>query len=546
MAQSRALTDVSRRVRMATFGVVGLGVFVNLLVLAAPIYSMQVFDRVLASGRVETLVLLTAILVIALAVHGLLEALRSVLLTRMGGWVEDTLDGPALDAVQASARGGGQPLQDLRTVRGFLAGPAATGLFDAPWFLAFAGVLALLHPLIGLMAVGAALIMGAITTISLLATRKSRDASQGQAVAARLADAAQDGAATWRALGMTDTVIERVRQVRARAGLVRDQAAERDQGLKGGSKFVRQAAQSGVLGLAAYLVLTGALTPGAMLAASILMGRALGVVDGLGVGLRGAGEARAAWGRLKQVLATPVPGPERLPAAAGPLSVEEVSVLRPGGARPLLFRVAFKADPGELVVVTGASGSGKTLLAEVLAGGRAPDHGRVRLDGIEVAQRAGGTGYAGQKPVFLPGTIAQNIARFRRVESAAVIAAARSAGLHEAVAALPQGYDTPIDGDGAPLSPGQRRRLALARALYGQPRLVILDEPEADLDHQGRAALMGALAELRRQGIVVVVITAAGGSAYGANRTVVLQDGRAQVQETARTAKPARLKVAAE
>ena len=542
----------------------GAGLFsacLNVLMLSVPLYMMQVYDRVLTTGSVDTLLALTAIVAGALAVYGVLEALRTRVLARVGAWLDRELGSPVLaGAVSAALRAGGgvsaQGLRDLAAVRACLAGPAVTPLFDAPWAPVFLGLVFLVHPVLGWIGLGGAAALFGIAVLNDLATRKKLSQANGAAARAlNAADAAVRNADAIAAMGMLPALARRWRE--AGAGGLRGQVSASDVSgsLSAFAKVLRFGLQVAMLGVGAWLVLGQEMTPGGMIAAAVILARGLAPLEQLITAWRSLVGGRTAWGRLRGLLEEGA-APERgagtaLPRPSGRLEVEKVGYAPPGVREPELRQAAFRLAPGEALGIVGPSGAGKTTLVRLLVGSLTPTAGHVRLDGADVAawpdaDRGRHVGYLPQAVELFAGTVRDNIARLGEAEDEAVVAAAVRAGAHEAILALPEGYDTRIGAGGTPISGGQRQRIALARAVYGTPALVVLDEPNAHLDAEGEQALVETVARLREQGATVVLIAQRAGVMAQVDRMLVLRSGtvaafgpRAEVLASLRRALPA-------
>lgn len=524
----------------------GIGIFtvaVNMLMLAGALYMLQVYDRVLPSRSVPTLVALTGLVVVAFAVQGLLDATRGRLLARLAATIEERL-APQLfaDGIHRTARLGSPAeftlaLRDLDQVRGFLSGAGPTVLFDAPFVPLFVTLCFLLHPWLGLTALA-----GAVVIIALALAGEARSKARVKAaveLAARRAaflEASRRACEVARALGMVANLSGRFARLDAESRKGQEQLAVSSINLAALSRAFRTLLQSLLLGIGALLVIRGDATGGVMIAASILMGRALAPVELAAAHWKGFLAARESWRRLSSRLALlrlSEPGARtQLPPPAERLDIEAVSVMSPVGKRPLLQGIAFCLAAGDALVLVGQSGAGKTSFLKVLSGLWPPAAGAVRLDGARLDQwepdRLGRSiGYVPQDVALLDGTVAENIARFDACpDGDAVIAAAREAGVHDMVLRLPSGYDTHIGEGGITLSAGQRQRIALARALYGNPFFVILDEPNAHLDAEGEAALQHAIERVRARGGIAVVAAHRASMMRAASHVAVLREGR--------------------
>ena len=511
--------------------------FINLVLLVPSLYMLQVYDRVLASRSTTTLLMLTLLALALYAVMGALDLLRSRILVRVGARLDLALNGrlfaAMFDGNLRGRKGSAQPIADLTTLRQFLTGSGLFAFFDAPWMPIYLAVLFLLHPVIGWVAVGGGLVLSAVAVINEYATRRPlREANElavvgGQAVAANLRNAE-----VLESMGMLPAVhrrwLTRHLEVLRLQSLASDRA-----GLLGSlSKSLRIALQSVILGVGAWLAVQNAITAGAMIAGSILMGRALAPIDQLIGSWKGFLAARSAYGRLQGLLAAVPSRPAcmSLPAPTGELTVDAVVATPPGAVVPALRRVSFRVLAGEAIGIIGPSAAGKSTLARVVLGVWPVSTGTVRLDGAQIGhwnrdELGPYLGYLPQDIELLDGTVGQNIARFGAVDPPQVVAAAQRAGVHEMILHLPNGYDTPIGEGGAVLSGGQRQRIGLARAMYGRPRLVVLDEPNSNLDDQGEAALIQALCQLKSDGTTVLIITHRPSILSGVDRILVLREG---------------------
>lgn len=493
---------------------------INLLMLVPPLYMLQVYDRVIASRSLDTLLMLTLVVAFLFAVMGGLELVRSRILVRVGNRLDTLVSGPLYRAmfrrsVASGGQQGAQPLNDLASLRQFLTGNGPFAFFDAPWTPLYLAVLYLFDPWLG----GFATLAGIILLVLAIANEKSTqgllaEAGNEQIRARALADANLRNAEVMHAMGMLPGILGRwsARHHESLAGQSR--ASDRAGALANASKVLRLFFQSLILGLGALLVLRGEMTPGMMIAGSILMGRALAPIDQMIGSWKGFVGARAAYRRLGELLAqTPEPeSPMPLPAPRGEIVLEGVAAAPPGARTAVLKGLDVTIARGEHVGIIGPSAAGKTTLARVLLGVWPAQAGTVRLDGADInhwdrARLGPYIGYLPQDVELFDGTIGENIARFGEVDADAVVAAARKAGVHEMILQLPDGYDTRIGVGGSTLSGGQRQRIGLARALYGAPVLVVLDEPNANLDDSGERALARAIHQLKADGTTLVLIS---------------------------------------
>ncbi len=515
--------------------------FVNILALTGSFFMLQVYDRVIPGRSLPTLVGLGIITLTLFAFLGLLELLRSLVLARLGQSVDERF-GPIVFRSFATApsrrsveENGLQPMRDIDTVRGFLSGPGPTALFDLPWMPFYLGLCFLFHVWIGVVALAGALVLVGLTIIAEIRTRAPTRAAAGIALErTALAEATRRNAETVASMGFSRRLEERWSAINLRYRQTQFRTTSITVSLSTLSRVVRLVLQSGVLAVGAVLVIRQEATGGIMIASSILISRALAPVE-LAIGQwRGFAAARQSWTRLVRLSeADRVGDPDvRLPAPTKGLKVENLHLSAPGATVPLLRGVSFEAKAGEAIGIVGPSASGKSSLARGLVGIWAARAGAVRLDDASLSQwepEALGAhiGYLPQEIGLFEGTIAENIARFDpSASSEAVISAAKAAGIYEMIVRMPAGFDTVIGEEGATLSAGQRQRLALARALYGDPFLVVLDEPNANLDAEGDAALTRAIAGVRERGGVAIVIAHRPSALAGVDKVMVLADGQ--------------------
>ena len=516
---------------------------VNLLMLTGPMFMLQVYDRVLSSGSVATLQALFLLVLVLFIFLGLYDFLRTRLLSRAAYRLDQAVGQPLHDLwVRSSLRpmpGMGRPLNDLAVVRGFLPSPAMLGLFDTPWIPLYLAVVFLIHPWLGFLALGGLLVVTVVAMINQWTTQSHHArAMQMDSAESFFVDQSRRNAEAIVPLGMSSRVTSRWADMH-RSGLAVGQlGGDRAEGFTAGSKAFRLALQSALLGLGGYLALQQEITAGMIVAASIIAGRALAPVDLVIGQWRSVVRAREAHKRLR-TLFDEAPAPRRivqLPAPKGRLDVKSVTKYAPGSRRsdraPILDQVSFSLEPGDAVGVIGPSASGKSTLARIIVGAWRPDAGEVRIDGATLDQWDDAAlgrhiGYLPQHLELLAGTIRDNIARFDpEADDDAVIAAARLAGVHDMVLQLPDGYATELGHDDMPLSGGQIQRLGLARAVYGLPRYVVLDEPNSNLDASGDEALAHAIVELRKQGCTVVVMAHRPSAIAAVNKVLVLHGGR--------------------
>jgi ATP-binding cassette subfamily C protein/ATP-binding cassette subfamily C protein EexD len=502
---------------------------------------MTVFDRVFATRNLDTLLYLTLIAFAALALMALLEAVRSRVMQRIAAWMEEKVapEGFAR-AVESQLRGRAyrmEALRDLGACRNYLASPAALALYDVPWVPVFLLVIFLLHPMLGVVALMGAVVLLALALLNEFATSKLlREANSAAMVSQRRAESIVRNAEVIDSMGMLPAVMARWQAGMAEMSVPMNRAMDRAAPLLALTKFARLAVQVAVLGVGALLVLQQELTAGASIAASIIMGRALAPVEQLIGGWRGLVQARQSWKRLQAFLVLPRLRPPGipLPAPRGRLAVERVTYAFPGSSVATVKGVAFALDPGESLAVIGPSAAGKTTLIRLLTGTLQPVSGSVRLDGADVHtwQREDFGRYMGYLPQdveLFDGTVLDNIARMAQAPAEAVFAAARLAGAHEMILRLPKGYETEIGEGGQHLSGGQRQQIGLARAMFGHPRLVVLDEPNSNLDGDAEAALLRALQDLRQQGTTVVLVSHRPVLVQGVEKVLLMRDGAVEM-----------------
>lgn len=519
---------------------VGLfSLFINVLFLVPPLYMLQVYDRVLTSRSPETLLVLTLVVVWLFLTMGILELARSRILIRVG----NRFDASYADAVhrllarraaQQGSKVSAQPLNDLSTIRQFISGNAPFALFDAPWVSVYLAVLFLFHSAFGWFAIAAMITLMAIALLQDRATRGLQERHQQAAARATASFSEQlHNAEVIHAMGMHDVLRQRWSQSHREAVASYADAADRSGLWSSMSKTLRLLFQSLMLGLGAYLAIGNQITAGMVIAGSILMGRALAPIDQLIGHWRQFGNVRAAHHRLAKVLASL---PEQAPRMAltppsGRVTVDNVVLIPPNARKPVLKGVSFELAAGETLLVIGPSAAGKSSLVRAMLGLWPLAAGSVRYDDADVQHWERGAlaahvGYLPQDVLLFDGSVAENIARFGELDHRRVIKAARVAGVHGMISMLPEGYDTRIGADGSTLSGGQRQAIGLARAVYGKPRLVVLDEPNANLDSDGENALRRGCRYLKKHGVSIVMVNHRSRSLGLADKILVMEAGR--------------------
>lgn len=511
---------------------------INALMLATPIYMIQVMDRVLRSGNVDTLILLTLIASGALLVMCLLDTLRSSVAVRTASWLHEKLGPAYLEACcQAQIAGdaaGTERLRDLSYIRNFVSTQSMGAIYDAPWVPIFIVFIWFLHPYLGMLALASALTLLAISFITEYITLEPNEtAEHASAEIMRLGDATVRNAEAVTAMGMMPAMADRWRALNEKEASALHAASDLSGRLVTLSKFLRAFVQVAILGLGAWLVVENQITPGAMIAAAIMLGRALAPVEMAITMWSSFIAARFAYQRLNEHIATyPPERPRtRLPSPSGYMLVRGVTFTVPDSGHPILSDVAFEITPGEVLAIVGPSGAGKSTLCRLLVGLSRPAKGRILLDGSDLhhwdrKQLGRAIGYLPQDVELFPGTVQDNIARMGPTSDEAVIAAAKLARVHDLVQRLPHGYETVVGFGGVRLSGGQRQRVGLARAVFGPTHLVVLDEPNANLDQVGEAALAEALRDLKARGAAVVVVGHRPSTLAQADKLLVLQNGR--------------------
>jgi PrtD family type I secretion system ABC transporter len=501
---------------------VGIGAFsalINLLMLTSSLFMLEVYDRVLPSRSVPTLMALSIMAAILFTFQALLEITRGRLLVRIGSRLDGRLSPRVYDAVvrmrSKPGTDGQQPVRDLDTIRGFMSSAGPNALFDLPWVPLYIVICFAFHTLIGVTALGGAIVLLGLTLLAESLSRRPVKAATAHAAARnRFAEASRRNAEVIMAMGMSERLLARWLDLGRDYVAQQKRASDVAGGLGSAGRALRTALQSAVLGVGAYLVIEQEATAGIIIASSILSGRALAPIDVAIANWKNFVSARQGWRRLDEVLVALPPAAARLelPPPAQALSLEALSVAPPGAKGVVVHDVQFTLKAGSALAVVGPSASGKSSLVRAIVGVWPVARGCVRLDGATIDQWTPATrgrhiGYLPQDVELFEGTIAQNIARFEQeAPAAAVIAAAKAAGVHDLIVNLPAGYETELGERGTALSAGQQQRIALARALYGEPFLVVLDEPNSNLDAEGEEALTKAILGVRARGGIVIIV----------------------------------------
>jgi PrtD family type I secretion system ABC transporter len=537
------LGDALRACRGAFIGVGLMSCVVNLLYLTGSIFMLEVYDRVLPSRSVPTLIGLIIIAAGLYMAQGVLDVIRSRILGRIGTALDEALNARVFDTVvrlplMIGGRGEGlQPLRDLDNIRSFLGGLGPSAFFDLPWLPLYLGICFAFHVMLGVTALAGAVILVSLTFVTEYLTRQpARDAMGLAARRNDLAAASRRNAEVMVAMGMAGRLTRRWSETNERYLEGNQNASDIAGGLGAIAKVLRMMLQSAVLGVGAYLVIHQEATAGIIIAGSILSARALAPVDLAIAHWKSFVAARQSWHRLNSLLEQmPVRGTQtQLQTPTSRLSVEGITIVAPGDQRPIVQEVTFALGAGNGLGVIGPSGSGKSSLIRALVGVWQPIRGKVRLDGAALDQWSSDMlgphiGYLPQDVELFTGTVAQNISRFDpQAKSDEIIAAAKEAGVHEMIIKMRDGYNTQVGEQGKALSAGQAQRVALARALYGDPFLIVLDEPNSNLDTEGDEALTRAVRGARERGAIVVVVAHRPIGIEAVDQVLVLKDGRMQ------------------
>ena len=537
------LAEALAACRGAFYGTALISGMSNILMLTGAMFMLEIYDRVLPSRSMPTLVGLLVLAAALFTALGILDAIRGRILVRIGGALDETLSGRVYDTLmrlplRVGARSDGtQPLRDLDAVRSYLSGLGPVALFDLPWIPLYLAICFAFHPLIGFAALAGAIILIVLTLLTEILMRAPARAATEAAVARNgLAEASRRNAEALVAMGMAGHIAARWSEANRQYMRSQQEASDLGGGLGAISKVLRMMLQSGVLAVGAYLVIHQEASAGIIIAASILSARALAPVDLAIANWKGFVAARQSWQRLNGLL-TMSPArltPMQLQTPVQRLTVEAVSASPPGVPKVVVQDITFELEAGQGLGIIGPSGSGKSSLVRLLVGVWQPVRGNVRLDGAALDQWASDAlgrhvGYLPQDVELLAGTVAENIARFEpNPDTEAVIAAAKAVGVHDLIVRLPGGYDTPIGEQGSALSAGQAQRVALARAVYRDPFLVVLDEPNSNLDSEGEEALTRAILGVRERMGIVIVVAHRPSAIAGVDRLLMMNQGKAQ------------------
>lgn len=535
--------NIYSALKSGRMALVSTGVFsfiINLLMLTGPLFMLQVYDRVLNSGSISTLTALVLLAATLYVLYGFLEFIRSRVMVQIGRQLDEGLRARAFDMMSFHATKGNpqvrnSPISDLLTVRQFVSSPGPFAFFDMPWAPVYLFVIYLMHPWLGIAAACAVVILSVLAVINnRIMKEPSAEAQKAIAQAQVMSDESLRNAEVSSVLGMSDVLRNRWESVQSTALDAQTSASNRGGLISTMSRTLRLMFQSGILGLGALLAVQQEISAGSMIAASIIMARALAPVEQAVAHWQPYLGFRRAWSRLSELMKqTPAPAePMPLPEPKGTLEVEGVSAFVPDSDKPIVFNVSFKVAAGTGLGVIGPTGAGKSTLARAIVGAWPRMRGKIRLDGADVRQwdavRLGKhLGYLPQDVELFEGTVAENISRFDpEANPKDIVAAAQQAAVHEMVLKLPDGYNTRVGAGGHRLSAGQLQRIGLARAMYGDPVLLIMDEPNANLDAEGEAALVQAVANARKRGATVIVVAHRPSALAAIDTLLMLKDGK--------------------
>ena len=523
--------------------VVSTGVFslvINLLMLTGPLFMLQVYDRVLTSGSVPTLTALVVLVSILYGLYGFLEFIRARVMMRVGRSLDENLRARVFDIVSLHALKGDPkvrltPVADLLTLRQFLSGPGPFSFFDMPWAPIYLAVIFMLHPVLGLASTVAVVLLAVLALINNRLVREpAAEAQKAVAQAQVISEESLRNAELASVLGMTDNLKERWSARQQEALDAQTEASDRGGLVSVTSRTLRLMFQSGILALGALLAIQQEISPGSMIAASIIMARALAPVEQAVAHWQSFAAFRSAWGRLSMLIRqTPEPAePMPLPNPTGALETQGLTAFAPESDRPIIYNINFAVEPGTGLGIIGPTGAGKSTLARALVGAWPRIKGKVQLDGADIRQwnpvlLGRHVGYLPQEVELFEGTLAENISRFMPdAQPDGIVAAAKQAAVHQMIVRLPDGYNTRVGAGGHRLSAGQLQRIGLARAMYGDPTLIILDEPNANLDAEGEAALVQAVMNARRRGATVIVVAHRPSALAAIDMLLMMKDGQ--------------------
>jgi ATP-binding cassette subfamily B protein len=537
MARTIVLFDeIFLKLKPLVWAVAAVSFFINLLILPLSLYSLQIMDRVVNTGSVATLVWLTVIMGVMFAVAGVLQSLRSMILARGAEWAHDGIADLALPLVLAQAAGGikgAQQLRDAAQLRSFLSGSGLVTLLDSPWAVLYIAALFVIHTGLGFLVTGGACMLLALAWFNELSIRDAiKEAGARHTRSLQELDLATRNAEVTEAMGMGKALVVRWKHIQKRTAELQRHGSNRASVIQGFTKFVRLTLQVMVTGTAAWLAIQGDVTIGAIVASSILSSRALAPFEAAISSWKSLAETQNAFMRLRHGFRDASEREEAmpLPAPDGVVVAEELEYTAPHQDRPILQNINFRLEAGEMLGIIGPSGSGKSTLARLLMGVMAPSAGAARLDGADIyrwPRESFGqyVGYLPQDVELFGGNIRENIGRFREQSPESIVKAAQLANAHELILRLSHGYDTQIGAGGALLSAGQRQRIGLARALYGDPRFLVLDEPDASLDEAGQQSLMMVLRRAKFEGRTTIMVTHRKSLLSHCDKLLLLRDG---------------------
>lgn len=543
LSQKSDLVEALTLCKSAFISAAGFSLVINLLQLVPTIYMLQLYDRVVPTGNLTTLTMLSLILLVLFITLGILEWVRSQILVRVSTRLETLLNERLYKVAYKQAlysggqRASTQPLDDLTSLRQFMTGSGLFAFFDAPWVPIYLGVMFIFHKWYGWAAVATAIMLVIVAIVQEKATNQLLTEANALAASGRnLVNKNLRNAEVIESMGMLSSIRQRWQQSVNKVLTLQAIASSRAGLINAVSKLIRMSSQSFILALGAYLVIENEITSGLMIAGSILLGRALAPIDIVIGQWKGFISARGQYKRLNELLLQIPADAERmtLPAPQGHFSLEAAVVVPPGAKTAVIKGISITISKGDVVGVIGPSGAGKSTFARALLGIWPTASGKIRLDGADIFtwnrdELGPYIGYLPQDIELFEGSISENIARFGNVEPEKVVNAARMADVHELILRLPEGYDTVIGANGGNLSGGQRQRIGLARALYGEPVVVVLDEPNSNLDEQGEQALGQAIQRLKQKQVTVIVITHRNNVLANVDKLLILNEGQVSV-----------------